>query len=59
MTNRSITDTVLEELKFSEEEKTIFKDIIYFVKLSRKDTSFNLSRNIQNKVQEVLKSDLQ
>lgn len=59
MTNRSITDTVLEELKFSEGEKTIFKDIIYFVKLSRKDTNFNLSRSIQDKVQEVLKSDLQ
>lgn len=58
MINKSITDTVLEELQFSEEEKEIFKDIINYVKHSRKDASFNLSRSIQEKVQEVLKSDI-
>lgn len=58
MTKKSITDSALEELKFSEHEKVIFKDVINLVKHSRKDTTFNLSRSIQEKVQEVLKSDI-
>lgn len=57
--NRNITETVLDDLKFSHSEKKLFKSIIRTIRSSKSTSQSDLQNELIIMIEEEFKDDIQ